>query len=91
MPYADREKQLDYMRIYMRHKRALNRIDRLKQRKQTLTQQYEEEPYLQHILPKAEASGHIDRQIEACMKTIKQYDGLLQNPSEMSNLEGGEG
>jgi hypothetical protein len=73
VPYCDREKQLQYMREYMKRKRMVNRLERLKQRKQQLLERVEEEPFIRIML---EAEGHkvgeyIDQEIE-------KLEGLLK-------------
>jgi len=52
MPYADRQQQLAYMREYMKRKRIVARLARLKQRKQELLKRFEEEPAMKYLIKK---------------------------------------
>jgi hypothetical protein len=72
MPFVDREKQLQYMRDYMKRKRMVDRLERLKQRKQELLKRFEEEPAMKYFVTKEDVGKYID--IE-----IKKLKGLLKN------------
>ena len=72
MPYADREKQLSYMKEYMHRKRMANRLERLKQRKQRLLEEIEKEPYIKLLLGDEKPGKYIDEEIE-------KLEGLLKN------------
>jgi len=78
MPFKNREQQLRYMRIYMQRKRALDRIERLKQHKQRLLKRYEEEPALKYFISREELGSAIPGQIEKCMEVVRECEGLLK-------------
>lgn len=50
MPYTNHETQLEYMREYMKRKRIVNRIAKLKQHKIDLLKRFEEEPYMKYFV-----------------------------------------
>ena len=79
MPFKNREQQLRYMRIYMQRKRALDRIERLKQRKQRLLKRYEEEPDLRLFISREELGSAIPGQIEKCKETVARCDGACMH------------
>jgi len=89
MPYADRQQQLNYMRIYMKRKRALNRIERLKQHKEHLLERYEEEPMMKYFITKEEIGSAIPAQIEKCLEIVRECNGLLKMRTNSYNLGGG--
>ena len=70
MPYANREKQLTYMRGYMKRKRMRGRIERLKQRKERLLQRWDADPMMKYFITKEEIANDIDRKVQ-------QLEGLL--------------
>lgn len=72
MPYANREQQLEYMRSYMKRKRMVVRIARLKQRKLDLLQRHEEEPLLRAMMERSEIGSWCDEE-------IARLEGLLKN------------
>lgn len=74
MPYANREKQLSYMRNYMKRKRMENRLERLKQRKQRLLEECERDPLIKLFIESQgiEVGSYIDKEIE-------KLEGLLKN------------
>ena len=78
MPYKNREQQLQYMRTYMKLKRAIKTLQRLKARKQQLQAEYEENPALQRLLLKEEVGIVIDDHIINCQTRIQHLEGLLQ-------------
>ena len=78
MPFKNREQQLRYMRIYMQRKRALDRIERLKQRKIQLLKRFDEEPMMKYFIKKEEIGSRIPGYIEECLKVVKECDGLLK-------------
>ena len=78
MPFKNREQQLRYMRIYMQRKRALDRIERLKQHKQRLLKRYEEEPMMKYFISREELGSAIPGQIEKCKETVARCEGLLK-------------
>ena len=71
MPYADRQQQLAYMRKYMKRKRMVERLARLKQRKQELLKRFEEEPAMRYLIKKEEVGMYIDVEVE-------KLEGLLK-------------
>ena len=79
MPFKNREQQLRYMRIYMQRKRALDRIERLKQHKQRLLKRYEEEPDLRLFISREELGSAIPGQIEKCKETVARCDGACMH------------
>lgn len=88
MPYTDREQQLAYMRIYMQRKRAVDRIARLMKRREGLLQEYEEDPYLKHIVPEEEAASFIVKEIAECLETVRRCEGLLKSQQKRAILGG---
>ena len=72
MPYADRQQQLTYMRNYMKHKRMVDRLARLRQRKQDLLKDYDEGPFMQVFVARKEVGPYIDSE-------IARLEGLLKN------------
>jgi len=72
MPYANRQQQLNYMRIYMKRKRALNRIERLKQRKIELLKRFDEEPLMRYYITREEVGSW-------CDKEVARLEGLLKS------------
>ena len=90
MPFKNREQQLRYMRIYMQRKRALDRIERLKQHKQRLLKRYEEEPDLRLFISREELGSAIPGQIEKCKEKIAKYEGLLKSGQNCPKIGEGE-
>jgi len=76
------------MRIYMKRKRALDRIERLKQRKIQLLKRFDEEPMMKYFIKKEEVGIAIPPQIEKCLETVKECDGLLKMRTNSYNLGG---
>jgi hypothetical protein len=72
MPYADRQQQLAYMRKYMKRRRVVARLERLKQRKQELLKRFDEEPAMKYFVKKEEVGMYIDAEVE-------KLEGLLKN------------
>jgi len=81
MPYADRQQQLTYMRKYMKRKRMADRIERLKNRKQRLLKQYEEDPLMRLLCEEEKVGSWIDGEIE-------RLQGLLKNEPNSPVLGG---
>lgn len=86
MPYRDREQQLAYMRIYMQRKRALDRIERLKQRKKGLVKEYEDSPWLMGEMARKDVASYIREQIKKCQETVDRCEGLLANGQKHARL-----
>lgn len=78
MPYASRDRQLQYMRAYMERKRTIKRIARLLVRRDQIEQQRESEPLLTILDPEGEHIKRIDGWIQECMAQVKECDGLLK-------------
>jgi len=81
MPYADRQQQLAYMRKYMKRRRVVARLERLKQRKQELLKRFDEEPAMKYFVKKEEVGMYIDAEVE-------KLEGLLKNGLNSNNLGG---
>jgi hypothetical protein len=81
MPYADRQQQLAYMRKYMKRRRVVARLERLKQRKQELLKRFDEEPAMKYFIKKEEVGMYIDAEVE-------KLEGLLKNGLNSNNLGG---
>lgn len=85
MPYADREKQLHYMREYRRKQRALNQLAKLlatRERAEKIVKSgdmpYFGERWLQQL----------DNQIKSKYELIQKCDGLLKNVTQCHLLRG---
>jgi hypothetical protein len=81
MPYADRQQQLAYMRKYMKRRRVVARLERLKQRKQELLKRFDEEPAMKYFIKKEEVGMYIDAEVE-------KLEDLLKNGLNSNNLGG---
>lgn len=81
MPYTDRQHQLAYMRQYMKRKRMLSRIERLRRRKQFLLQRFDEEPAMKYYIDKKDVGKHCDEE-------IARLEGLLKNSTNFQLLGG---
>ena len=81
MPYADRQQQLAYMRKYMKRRRVVARLERLKQRKQELLKRFDEEPAMKYFVKKEEVGMYIDAEVE-------KLEDLLKNGLNSNNLGG---
>jgi len=79
MPYADRQQQLTYMRQYMKRKRIVNHIAKLKQHKIDLLKRFEEEPYMKYLVSRKEVGSHCDKEVE-------RLEGLLGNGQNCQKL-----
>jgi hypothetical protein len=82
MPYADRQQQLAYMRKYMKRRRVVARLERLKQRKQELLKRFDEEPAMKYFVKKEEVGMYIDAEVE-------KLEGLLKSGLNSHILGGG--
>ena len=82
MPYRDREQQLIYMRNYMKRKRMVDRLARLKQRKQQVLQDYEEDHIMRVLYSSREQlTADIDSEID-------KLEGLLRVENKVVVLGG---
>jgi len=81
MPYANRQKQLEYMRNCMKGKRLRHRLERLKQEKQKMIKEYAENPMLQLWVPKEQVAMRLNQEIE-------RVEGLLKILPKVQNSRG---
>lgn len=81
MPYANRQKQLEYMRHYMKRKRMVERIARLKQRKQALLERFDTEPDMKYFIKREEVGAYCDEE-------VKRLEGLLKNGLNSNKIGG---
>jgi len=79
MPYTNRQQQLAYMRGYMKRKRMLSRIERLKQRKQFLIQRFNEEPAMKYLIDRKDVGKYCDEE-------IAKLQGLLKSDTNFQVL-----
>jgi hypothetical protein len=83
VPYCDREKQLQYMREYMKRKRMIHRLERLKQRKQQILEDVEKDDFLRIFLKSQGVTPG-----EYIEKEIERLEGLLKDCNKVAVLGG---
>lgn len=79
MPYANRQKQLTYMRHYMKRKRMIDRIARLKQRKKALLHRFDTESDMKYFIKREEVGAYCDEEVKRLESLLNRFPKLPTN------------